>query len=55
MQSEQLLCWNGMTDAEHSTTSSSNEDEDLILTIALNSFGTKYTLHLSISAITLLT
>jgi len=25
MQTEQLLCWNGMTDAEHSTTSGLNE------------------------------
>jgi len=24
MQIEQLLCWSGMTDTEHSTTSSSN-------------------------------
>jgi len=29
MQTEQLLCWSGMTDAEHSTTSSSNEEEEL--------------------------
>jgi len=29
MQTEQLLCWSGMTDAEHITTSySSNEEED---------------------------
>jgi len=27
MQTEQLLCWSGMTDAEHSTTSSSNEED----------------------------
>jgi len=27
MQTEQLLCWSGMTDTEHSTTSGSNEDE----------------------------
>jgi len=26
MQTEQLLCWNGMTDTEHSTTSCSNEE-----------------------------
>jgi len=26
MQTEQLLCWSGMTDTEHSTTSSSNEE-----------------------------
>jgi len=25
MQTEQLLCWSGVTDTEHSTTSSSNE------------------------------
>jgi len=24
---EQLLCWSGTTDTEHSTTSSSNEEE----------------------------
>jgi len=27
IQIEQLLCWSGMTDTEHSTTSSSNEEE----------------------------
>jgi len=27
LQTEQLLCWNGMTDTEHSTTSGSNKDE----------------------------
>jgi len=27
MQTEQLLCWSGMTDTEHSRTSSSNEEE----------------------------
>jgi len=27
LQTEQLLCWSGMTDSEHSTTSSSNEEE----------------------------
>jgi len=27
MQTEQLLCWSGMADTEHSTTSSSNEKE----------------------------
>jgi len=27
MQTEQLLCWNGMTGTEHSTTSSSNEED----------------------------
>jgi len=26
MQTEQLLCWSGMTDTEHRTTSSSNEE-----------------------------
>jgi len=29
MQAEQLLCWSDMTDIEHSTTSSSNEEEDI--------------------------
>jgi len=28
MQTEQILCWSGMTDTEHSTTYSSNEEED---------------------------
>jgi len=28
MQTEQLLCWSGMTDTEHSTTSSSNKEEE---------------------------
>jgi len=27
MQTEQLLCWSGMTDTENSTTSGSNEEE----------------------------
>jgi len=27
--SEQLLCWSGMTDTEHSTPSSSNEEDQL--------------------------
>jgi len=27
MQTEQLLCWSGMTDTEHTTTSGSNEVE----------------------------
>jgi len=35
MQTEQLLCWSGTTDTEHSTTSSSNEKEDQ------NQFGIK--------------
>jgi len=29
MQTEQLLCWSGLTYTEHSTTSSSNEEEEL--------------------------
>jgi len=28
MQTEQLLCWSGMTDTEHSTTFSLNEEEE---------------------------
>jgi len=28
MQTDQLLCWSGMTDTEHSTTSNSNEEEE---------------------------
>jgi len=28
MQTEQLLCWSGMTDTEHSATSGSNEGEE---------------------------
>jgi len=31
MQTDQLLCWNGITDTERSTTSSSNEEEHLHL------------------------
>jgi len=27
MQTEQLLCWSGMADTEHSTTSGSNEED----------------------------
>jgi len=30
MQTEQLLCCSGVTDTEHSTTSSSNDEEDLM-------------------------
>jgi len=30
MQTEQLLCWSGMTDTEHSTTSGSNEEAEKI-------------------------
>jgi len=30
MQTEQLLCWSGMTDTEHSTTSGSNEEEEVV-------------------------
>jgi len=29
MQTEQLRCWSGMTDTEHSTTSGSNEEEEM--------------------------
>jgi len=29
MQIEQLLCWSGMTDTEHSATSRLNEEEEL--------------------------
>jgi len=28
MQTEQLLCWSGKTDTEHSTTSDLNKEED---------------------------
>jgi len=31
MQTEQLLCWSGMTGTEHSATSGSNEKEPLKL------------------------
>jgi len=31
MQTEQLLCWSGMTNTEHSTTSSSNEKEHILV------------------------
>jgi len=34
MQTEQLLCWSGMTDTEHSTTFSSNEEEAYIFIAA---------------------
>jgi len=27
MQTEQLLCWSGLTDTEHSTSSSSKEED----------------------------
>jgi len=28
IQTEQLLCWNGMTDTEHISTTSSSEEEE---------------------------
>jgi len=31
MQSEQLLCWSGMTDTKHSSTSGSNEEEERVI------------------------
>jgi len=31
MQTEQLLCWSGMTDTERCTTSKSNEEEDQLI------------------------
>jgi len=34
MQTEQLLCWSGMTDTEHSTTSSSNEEKKTLFHIS---------------------
>jgi len=33
VQTEQLLCWSGRTDTEHSATSSSNEEEDFVLIV----------------------
>jgi len=35
MQTKQLLCWSGMTDTEHSKTSSSNEEEEAIELVRL--------------------
>jgi len=31
MQIEQCLCWSGMTDTEHSTTSGSNEEDSNLM------------------------
>jgi len=31
MQTELLLCWSGVTDTEHSTTSCSNEEEGIFI------------------------
>jgi len=31
MQTEQFLCWSDMTDTEHSTTLSTNEEEEALL------------------------
>jgi len=39
MQTEQLLCWSGMTDTEHSVTSGSNEDEEGSTSLWRNRFG----------------
>jgi len=33
MQTEQLLCWSGMTDTEHSKTSNSNEEAQIPFSI----------------------
>jgi len=35
MQTEQHLCWSGMTDTEHSTTSGLNEEADSYYTAML--------------------
>jgi len=37
MQTEQLLCWGGVTDTEHSSTSGSNEEEDVVVVNTTNS------------------
>jgi len=42
MQTEQLLCWSGMTETEQSTTSSSNEEEQSYKI----SYLTDYKIHL---------
>jgi len=34
MQTEQLLCWSGMTDTEHSTTSGLNEEDCYVVKIS---------------------
>jgi len=34
MQVEQLLCWSGTTDTEHSTTSDSNEEDQKLFTVS---------------------
>jgi len=39
MQTEQLLCWSGMTDTEHSKTSSSNEEEVQTKILLFFTFG----------------
>jgi len=31
MKTQQLLCWSGMTDTEHSKTSGSNEEDRIIV------------------------
>jgi len=38
METEQLLCWTGMTDTEHSTTFSSNDEEKIYQLPYFNSF-----------------
>jgi len=38
MQTEQLLCWSGMTNTEHRTTSGSNEEDDSEIYIQLFEF-----------------
>jgi len=43
MQTEQLLCWSGMTDTEHSATSGSNE-------VVVNSAVEQCSVHVDFSA-----
>jgi len=48
MQTEQLLCWSGMADTEHSTISGSNDEVEDVCDNRLTSFRCKLivvTLH----------
>jgi len=46
MQTEQLLCWSGMTDTEHSTKFSSNEEESIVANVTGSIFS-QFAMHYS--------
>jgi len=45
MQTEQLLCWSGMTDTAHITTSGSNEEEETLVYVKCIEFTLKHSVN----------